>query len=386
MKVTRVFGFATISWLLAAALFTTSCGKTSTTNHQSDILVSDVDHTDVKRQSIGNCWIYATTTWAESLHKSATGEEVNLSESYLTYWHFRSQIMQGVNKIETGGFFYTSSNILLKQGYMLEGDFIPAEADMEMSQIQRQAEEYLNAELSTGSLRLRKNRTVKNIDAALAKAFGVEMATVTDKVRKASELVVGKNADGSDKSLSDALAGDASQRWMEVYYPRMYDTSAPSRTTKQARVDLLRRVMRAVNDRQPVIMTMMIDFNALDAADVTFKTDNVGKPEQMGHQGGHMVALEDYTVRNVPGVGDIGEGDVSDELKAKALTGDLATIKVKNSWGKNRPDRGLTDGYTRFTIEYLDAALPWRSGSDETKNDNYNRYTTLTNFLLPPGY
>ena len=48
--------------------------------------ITDVNHSRVKRQSIGNCWIYAAASWAESLAKSASpsGSELNMSESYWT--------------------------------------------------------------------------------------------------------------------------------------------------------------------------------------------------------------------------------------------------------------------------------------------------------------
>src|SRR4051812_13145998 len=48
--------------------------------------IVDIDSSHVKRQSIGNCWIYATASWAESLVKQAEGTEPNMSESYWTYW------------------------------------------------------------------------------------------------------------------------------------------------------------------------------------------------------------------------------------------------------------------------------------------------------------
>ncbi len=54
----------------------------------ADEAVTDVNHSSVKRQSIGNCWIYATVGWAESLNKSATGVEQNYSESYVTFFHW----------------------------------------------------------------------------------------------------------------------------------------------------------------------------------------------------------------------------------------------------------------------------------------------------------
>jgi hypothetical protein len=93
--------------------------------------------------------------------------------------------------------------------------------------------------------------------------------------------------------------------------------------------------------------------------------------------------LEDYTVKDVPGIGEIGEGDVSPELKAAALLGTVTSFKAKNSWGKDRPERGLTDGYTTFNADYLFSQLGWKSGDDD---DDLFYYTTLTDFVLPPGY
>jgi hypothetical protein len=32
--------------------------------------IVNVPHTDVEKQSIGNCWAYAHTSWAESMHNA----------------------------------------------------------------------------------------------------------------------------------------------------------------------------------------------------------------------------------------------------------------------------------------------------------------------------
>lgn len=96
-----------------------------------------------------------------------------------------------------------------------------------------------------------------------------------------------------------------------------------------------------------------------------------------------MVVLEDYSVTDVPGIGAIGFGDVSYDLKAKALTGKVEMLRVKNSWGKNRPDRGLTDGYTNFDRAYLTGQLAWKVSAE---SEQVNYYTTLTDFVLPPGF
>ena len=53
--------------------------------------ITQVDHTKVKRQAIGTCWICASASWVEALNKRATGREANVSESYWTYWHWYEQ-------------------------------------------------------------------------------------------------------------------------------------------------------------------------------------------------------------------------------------------------------------------------------------------------------
>jgi len=46
--------------------------------------ITDVLHSEVERQSIGNCWIYAQASWIESMNLSATGDEMDVAQSYWT--------------------------------------------------------------------------------------------------------------------------------------------------------------------------------------------------------------------------------------------------------------------------------------------------------------
>jgi hypothetical protein len=84
-------------------------------------------------------------------------------------------------------------------------------------------------------------------------------------------------------------------------------------------------------------------------------------------------------VTDVPGIGDIGEGDVSDEMKEKALEGRINYVVTKNSWGKDRPERGLTDGYTRFDLAYLNTPIM-------QEHSPYYAQIPLYDFVLPAGY
>jgi hypothetical protein len=89
-----------------------------------DIVNGDTDEAQskVKRQSIGNCWLYATAGWAESLARTA-GTELDLSESYWTYWHWFSLIERGSAKVAvtTTGDWNTAFLLIRQRGYMREG-------------------------------------------------------------------------------------------------------------------------------------------------------------------------------------------------------------------------------------------------------------------------
>jgi len=132
---------------------------------------------------------------------------------------------------------------------------------------------------------------------------------------------------------------------------------------------------------QPVIMSVYIDFNAQEDDASTFTLEAYNRNGGPGHGGGHLVVLEDFTVVNVPGVGPLGEGDMEEDQRELALRGDLNYFVVKNSWGTNRPNRGLTDGYTGFKIGYLNAQLP-RPPKDDADDDDPLHYSTVRTMAL----
>jgi hypothetical protein len=360
----------------------TSCRPDSEVQ-SSETLVTHVEHTKVKRQSIGNCWIYAQATWLESLVKSASGEEIDVSESYWTWWHWYDQVVNSrITEIQTGGWWYTSARILSRRGWLAEEDFIASEAGTEMSLAQSRAESYINNQLQKGgTLEKRADRTPENVRAVLDQAFGTDMEAAEKIARSASDTIVAIYENGDQVSAEDALFGPRDVRWQQVSFPRVYGKNTePTEQQVKARESLLRRVRQALNDNEPVVMTMMIDFNALNTENQTFEASTLAEVGVMGTQGGHMVVLNDYVVDNAPGYGHIGEGEVSPEMKEAALDGDIVHFQAKNSWGTNRPERGLTDGYTRFDWAYLTNQLEWKYG------ESSSHYTTLTNFVLPAGY
>ncbi|MCC6647576.1 MAG: hypothetical protein IT374_18650 [Polyangiaceae bacterium] len=387
--------------------------------------VTEVTHTKVKRQSIGNCWLYATASWMEALHKAQTGEELNVSESYLTYWDWFDKIANGAvteGEISTGGTYATAAELVNRYGWMREADFLPAEAELDMSYAQSKAESAINASLSTGALKDRAARRDRAlVRAELDKAFGVsaEVSAQLDvvfgkgvtktidrsyksrrlpstvKVARARDMAVQLKSPTTGKlekkTLQDAIGARGSYwgertgkyAWNDVDYP----------TTATSRRAFLKRVQRALHDGQPVIISWFVDFNAL-TSDAKFSKDALDKLGP-GRQGGHMTVLHDYEVTDVPGFGTLKAG--AKETRPEALEAALSDgakisfLRIKNSWGAYRPDRwaeAVIPGYHDLMAPYLDGPVKKcaETASGGTDKTRCSSHTPLWDVVLPPGY
>ena len=288
--------------------------------------------------------------------------------------------------MDTGGSWRRARDLILRHGFILEDQFLPAETGLEMSQAQAQATLSINQQLKVGgALADPLSRTPERVERELDRAFGSTMRLARSKARMPDGLTIGRSVDGERITLARALVGNPLQAWREVSFPRLYgEAEIPSPQVLAARHKLLSRVFRALNAREPVVMSVMIDFNGLDITDATFKGQLL-KRNRLGKQGAHMLPLEDYTVQNVPGWGTVGRGDLSPQVKEAAVSGDLDRLVAKNSWGTKRPERGLTDGYTGFDAAYLMSQFPWKN-DENSPAAGISWYTSLTSFILPPGY
>ncbi|RYE94584.1 MAG: hypothetical protein EOO75_01575 [Myxococcales bacterium] len=398
--------------------------------------ITEVANTKVKRQSIGNCWLYAASSWVESLHKGVAGEELNTSETYLTYWDWYEKIANGTglsDGIQTGGTYTTAAELINRYGLMLESDFVPAEATSEMSATQASAEKYINEALKNGELRTSTARkTKKTVRAVLNKAFGLSPAIVADMnavfgvsttktldksyATDAKKLPAGSKVirprdfsvelpDPADhslqvRSLQDAIGKRDGYRgrtgayaWNEVDYP--YPASS--------RRSFWQRVQRALHDNQPVMVSWFVDFNALtDDARFSKKELDVVGP---GSQGGHMTLLSDYQIK-IPAAPAANGKPARAELllkagvKATAEQLELALLpeaqiefmRIKNSWGAFRPDRwkdAPLPGYHDLMWDYINGPIKQCSEDASGHTDPtscYSQQTPLWDVVLPPGY
>lgn len=377
--------------------------------------IVDVDHSSVKRQSIGNCWLYAVGSWAESLNKAATGVELDTSESYLTYWHWFEQIAnRRASSISTGGTWSTGVDLMSRYGVMLEGDFIPEELGVERSIRQRDALAAINESLKTGALATSVARSDRatiraeldrvfnvsaTVKAELDTVFGAGVVRTLDRSTSAAvgshvmttRSIAVKTTDPLSRvpvtvTLADVIGTPSS--WGAGRGGRYAWQSASYPTSASSRRNFWKRMQRAMHDQQPVVISWRVDFNALDA------TGNfAAPPTEPGRQGGHLVVVEDYEIDNVPGYGTLPAG--TPEARPAALSAalaDSATIKflrIKNSWGSTRPGPFL--GYNDLYTSYLNG--PIKSCETDASDEPLEPFdehcwdaTPLQAMTLPPGY
>jgi hypothetical protein len=346
-------------------------------------------------------------------------EELDVSQSYWTYWHWFDQVTGYMYKdeISTGGNQWKSHAIVRDRGLMLEVDFVPADATSEMSSRQSSAKSKINIALKSGALSTsearRDGEKVRQVfdDAwglsqevrdQLDKAFGKdgEMTLRTGgdltgtKILDPNKVNVKYAERKSDETvvyLKKSLV-DAVKSWQQARYP----SSASSRRS------FLQRVQRALHARQPVVITWDVDFNALENNDEerggSFNMQTLQDAGRPGRQGGHMTVLEDYAAITaefglVEAAVTLDPSDPQDAAKLKALMREdtqITLLRTKNSWGANRPDRQFAKGFPGYHdlwMDYLNGPIKFCPDVDNKTEENCRGETNpLRNVMLPPGY
>jgi hypothetical protein len=387
--------------------------------------IVDVPHTTVERQSIGNCWLYAQASWVESLQLSAKlateadPEELDVSQSYWTYWHWFDQVTGYMydDEISTGGGQWKSNALVRERGLMLEADFVPEDALNEMSYRQSSALSKINTELKSGALSTREAREdgelvrkvfddawnlSADVRATLDQVFGKDGEMT---LRTGADLTGTKIIDPADVTVkyskrkptgeTDTVEGtllDAIKDWSEARYPY----------TESQRRPFLERVQRALHDRQPVVITWDVDFNALENDDAdragSFNMQTLTDAGGPGHQGGHMTVLEDYAAITddyglIEAAKTLDPDDPQDAAKIQALllpTTEITLLRTKNSWGANRPDREFAKGFPGYHdlwMDYLNGPIKFCPSVDDKTDENCTGESTpLRTVMLPPGY
>ncbi|MBK8253352.1 MAG: hypothetical protein IPK82_11890 [Polyangiaceae bacterium] len=405
------------------ALAPSLVGCVDGTGSQSDD-ITDVQHTDVERQSIGNCWLYAEASWVESMHLQATGEKFDISQSYWTYWHWFKQITEEQpDQIETGGFFSIAGEIILERGLITESKFVKEDATSEMSGRQSVALAKMNQELQTGRLKDYASRSdralvrkvmdeawqlTSTVKGQMTKVFGKDYSKTFDNsstiTTKGTSVIAPRDfkvryterlTNPNQPTMKDTTLDVAIDEWVEANYPS-YGGDSSKRNFQI-------RVQKALHDAQPVVITWDVDFNAMEGYDPVLQGSfnlttlkNAGKP---GRQGGHMTVLEDYEADTVE-YGTLKAGvtldptNATDKKKLDAALLPSTKVKffrIKNSWGALRDDRASAPGFPGYHdlyMDYLNGPIAWCPDAADPKSNASctGKSTPFEAVVLPPGY
>ena len=343
----------------------------------------DVAHTPTERQSIGNCWLYAQATWVESMHKRATGENIDISQSYWTYMHWYMQIKsKNIDEISTGGTWDDANKIIRKFGLMKEVDFISEDNLQEKSLRQKTALTIINESLKNGSLSKPGNRSNSKLvrealdeawelsedkKAMLDQVFGEDMSktfynladeTGTPIIQAKDLKVEYTYGPNSTYTSSNQTLETAMWEWRKLTYRYSSD-----------RKKAMRKVLRALSSQEPVLISWFVDFNALEKEnnerEGSFNRTTLDKAGEPGRQGAHLTALEDYeakvTLQNNSRIEQ--EGQINkNEWKVYGPFNFTDKVKVKMT-GTGDADIYVLNG-SRPTKNNYDAR-PYKYGSKE---------------------
>ena len=381
----------------------------------SDDIV-DIPQTDVERQSIGDTWIYAHASWVESMHKTATGESFDVSQSYWTYWFWFDQVAGGAaTSIATGGNWATANGIVKKYGLTHESAFVIADATTDMAARQAAAVAVVNASLASGALSVpgaRSNKALVRKELDRAWALGADVSAMLDRVfgadvsRTFASLTSPADPTGTDvqRAADFAVAyttapgtpvlqrhlDQAMRDWRQVYYAGVDHRAFQI------------RVQQALRDAQPVLITWFVDFNALENRDNgRLGSFNMPTLSELGSglQGGHMTLVDSYQAKLADGrVLQAGQPLDPANPEDKALldtallpSTEVELFRVKNTWGSAHPQRAFAPGMPDFNdlrFDYLDGPVKKCVERNGTTDPTSCPTTTtpLQNVVLPPGY
>jgi hypothetical protein len=409
--------------LVLSAVCTFQCTNSSE-NEPSGGDLTNIPVSGIRDQGrTGNCWLYGTVAWAESLATDERGPK-NYSVAYLAYWNFFDQIRQadeGFGGVSwTGGTFGGAADIASRYGMVDLDAFVRgASADEKGdSRVALAAMQEVNQSLRTGALKTKLARSDlslvrKELDRAwkvpadvaraMTQSFGEDgMRTFLVGAEASAPVMAPSAVPVRTIKVRDFLAGDFTPEPVRATLADVLGQSI-SATEVDARRGLLawnsavapkvapsinplglphlrtflRRAQRALHNGVPVPFSWCVVDTGKDPSGRYSKPVS-GNVEPCGHQ----TVLIDYEVLLADGR-TLKAGEVaSQEDQALALDerAEIVFLRLKNSWGTTA--RGPVAGYTDiYPAYYLSAVQSCAQGS---ACDDWP--TLLSSMALPPGF
>ncbi len=387
---------------------------------QEDDRIVNLPSTPAKDQrETGNCWLYATAAWAESLSAdTATGATKSYSTAYLIYWNFFEQILGSDGSFTgvdwTGGSFHGAQDLMQRYGLMTLNNFTVSNSGQADANLSLDAQRLINASLRSGNLRTaaaRKNRALvrKELNAAfklselvttsMDTAFGPEAkinfttgAKPYRVVLAPSAITVRLPADpiGSvaktttlDKLLGQRAGNGTDPEWRTgpLAWTSFYPTYDQPVTTAATLRTVLKRVQRALHAGVPVPVGYCAEPEGM-TNDFDFGKQLSGIQEG---NCGHETLIVDYEAQ-LPDGRILKAGQPASAADMQAALSDKARIlflRVKNSWGA---DATHADGHSDLSFGYLSSSIRACPDRDASSPECVSYPVMIDELSVPPGY
>jgi hypothetical protein len=345
------------------------------------------------QQSIGNCWVFATNAWIESMSARPVGAAaVDLSEAYVSFLYWLDQISAPpapftrgtLFKLRATGSWGIAADLLTRFGWMPEAKFLDVATTSTFADRHQTAFEAVQHEIDHGVLQTEAARADRRLVAEtlfkawkldgeviddLTKAFGEAFdrdlvnghATIAGtRVHRLDEITVGWGAGGDRVSAQDLFGSlpEGEDPFTGLRDgPYAYSDVKPPGSEDKVRA-YVRRVQKSLNQDLPVVMSETSDDSDLDGTG-TYQKPADGILTDQWYD--HAVMVFDLSVMTTRyGLLAAGTKETRPDAIAASLLDDsqVLALRARNSyWGRYAdgsiiPFAGGT-AVNDYSLEYL---------------------------------
>lgn len=383
------------------------------------------------QEETGNCWLYATVAWVESLEggalrsSGAASTAQPIAVAYLDYWDWYLKITTDQiagkdpkaigDDLDSGGSWGGAVELIARYGLMRATDFRTDGLKKDANKT-NSAKASLSASLATGALRTKPARKKGVlVRKELDHAFGLSAAA-------AAALTAAFGADGSG-SFADGTASASgvvlSPQTLQVLVPRLTGAAlvrpladaigsraAPAddpdhRTGAYAWNDVpfapaggaiatrayFKRIQRALHAGVPVPIGWFYADNGEDGTTRKFRTVPA-TPANDVDSVDHETIIVDYEVDDVPGFGTLAAGSNATPAQQGAALADSAKIaffRVKDSYGTKLVKNTRATVHDLY-VEYLTGKVRVCPAGAKASSARCTDVVPLEDVTLPRGF
>lgn len=413
-----------------AGLGIASCGAPPAPGSEADA-VTEIPRTSPRNQKeTGNCWLYATAGWIESLEYAALAGDatkrapLHVAPAYWDYWDWYGKITGGQvhgtsvsevkDELDSGGSWGTAVELVLARGLVRDPDFLGDGASTDAkgttaalatlaTSLTRGALAKAHAR-ADGALVRREIERAFGVRAAVARAiadvFGEDGratlrdgATASGIIQDAEHVLIVhpqpsgppipgtlREAIGDAASKSDPDRRVGPHAWTDVLY---HPTDADDQRA------FLRRIQRALHAGAPIPFGWYWASNA-DPTETGAFTSIPKKPASEADSVDHETLLVDYEVDDVPGYGRLAVGTPANDAQKAAALADAARIvffRAKDSYYAYRTGKaGARIGYSDLYVDYLVGSVRVCPIGVARTSSKCHDQVPLEDVTLPPGF